>query len=660
MKLSVAAQLVVPFIVICSAIICLLGIGAFSAVSSILYDSLDEKSRCVVRTTASELRGPLLLGEDLHVRAILSTAMKSDRDFSYAIVGNDGGEVMDSVCAASVKPPAFDTRAVKLMSGTLDVHRLAAPGSRGFEMVAPIEVSGERAGILRMGFTTEHIERQIKVTEMWILAIGLLALALGSLAYMALISRAILRPIKAMVAMSARVACGDVGETVEVKRRDEIGELATAMNQMVGYLREMTTTADAIANGNLTVNLQPRSDQDGFGTAFKKMVESLNHYTTELVSREEEAKKLAAIVQYSHDAIISVDVTGKVISWNNGAESLLGYRAQDIIDQSIDVLLPDEERRHQFYSLFDSNREHIPFSTLETDIVRMDGKRVEVSITLSPVVSETAATTSYSLIARDVTHKRLIERRLREFYSMISHELRTPLTSIRGGLTLISEGVVPADSENGRKLITLAKSSCMRLIRLINHILDMRKIEDGKIEFDLQSISCDELIARSKEEMEAFAHERDVKLTIAPGISEAILVDADRMVQVLTNLISNAVKYSEPGQEVVIAVEAVDGDCLRFTVKDSGLGISAENQSKLFQQFQQVDSSDSRAKEGSGLGLFISKVIVEQHGGRIGVSSTVGAGSAFWFEIPLKAAGDVETRAEQAAAQHAGACDVPY
>jgi PAS domain S-box-containing protein len=469
-------------------------------------------------------------------------------------------------------------------------------------------------------------------------------LILGSTAYVLLISRSSFQTLKAMVRTSARIAMGDVGETINVKRNDEIGDLLNAMNQMVVYLRHMSQTADAIAHGDLTVNVQPRSPADHFGNALQKMVASLNEATTELLCREAEARKLAAIVEYSHDAIISVQPDGTVISWNAGAETLLGYAAEQIIGKAVDEVFPDQGAISQLYSLLRTQPENFELvdgdagrqnpATIETNLVRRDGSRVEISMTVSPVAADEAGSVSFSMIARDVTHKRLVERRLREFYSMISHELRTPLTSIRGALALIAHGVVPAESDNGIKLIQLAQSSCIRLVRLINHILDMRKIEDGNLHLELQLVPAFELLRLSVEEMEALAYERGVRLKIGSASRSEVLVDSDRMVQVLTNLISNAVKYSNAGQEVTIAVETADGGrCLRFKVTDHGGGIAEDHQSKLFRQFQQIDSSDSRAKEGSGLGLFISKALVEQHGGKIGVESEVGVGSTFWFEI---------------------------
>jgi PAS domain S-box-containing protein len=632
LRVGIAAQLVVPFVTISSVIVALLGIGLLSTVQNILSASLDEKSRCLVRTTATELRGPLLLGEDMHARGILAMAIKSDPDLSYVIVAGNDGSPLSSNITPGAHPLKFDPAIEKSM-GSLDVYRRPGLDGRDFELIAPIEVSGERAGYLSMGFTSARIDQQLLGTQWWILCFGFASLVVGSAAYVGLISRSILKPIKTMVSTSARIAGGDSGEIVQCKREDEIGDLLNTMNQMVVYLRDMSDTANAIASGDLTVHVEPRSQEDRFGNAFKKMVASLNKSTNELLSREAEARKLAAIVQYSHDAIISVQLNGTVVSWNAGAEALLGYDAQDIIGKPLDVLFEDEGMRNQLRPLLGAQSASSSLN-IETNLVRRDGSCVEVSMTVSPVMGTDSANTSYSVIARDVTHKRLVERRLREFYSMISHELRTPLTSIRGGLALMSQGVVPPDSEDGMKLIQLAQSSCIRLIRLINQILDMRKIEDGNIQLDLQPISVRELIRRSVEEMGAFAYERNINLKMGVIDESNIVVDIDRIIQVLTNLISNAVKYSEDGQQVEISVTKTNAGTMRFGIADHGGGIDTSNQSKLFRQFQQVDSSDSRSKEGSGLGLFISKAIVEHHGGTIGLESQVGIGSTFWFEIP--------------------------
>jgi signal transduction histidine kinase len=182
----------------------------------------------------------------------------------------------------------------------------------------------------------------------------------------------------------------------------------------------------------------------------------------------------------------------------------------------------------------------------------------------------------------------------------------------------------------------IARMEAERLIRLINDILDVRKIEAGKLELNFEKLSPGEIINSTVQSMKGLAAKSNIELVVEIKTEEAIMCDRDRIVQVLTNLISNAIKFSPTNSQIILRAEKGAPDFVRLSVTDNGPGIAQEHMSKLFLLFQQIDSSDSRPKGGTGLGLAISKAIAEQHGGKIGVDSVVNAGSTFWFEVPCK------------------------
>jgi signal transduction histidine kinase len=213
--------------------------------------------------------------------------------------------------------------------------------------------------------------------------------------------------------------------------------------------------------------------------------------------------------------------------------------------------------------------------------------------------------------------------------------LRTPLTSIRGALGLIEGGIVKQGSQKCSDLIRIGRESSDRLIRLINDILDLKKIETGQFDLQLEPIAADRLLQEAVNSLKGMADERGVTLSLESGPPHVtITVDKDRCTQVLANLISNALKFSKNGSEVRVN-GIVDAQQIRFSIVDNGPGIPDSELPKLFQKFRQLDSSDTRKSEGTGLGLAVSKALVEQHGGNIGVQSKVGFGSTFWFELPL-------------------------
>jgi PAS domain S-box-containing protein len=233
----------------------------------------------------------------------------------------------------------------------------------------------------------------------------------------------------------------------------------------------------------------------------------------------------------------------------------------------------------------------------------------------------------------DVTHRLEVDRMKSEFISTVSHELRTPLTSIRGALGLLEANVLSPDEAT--ETIQIARKNTERLVRLINDMLDLEKIEAGKLELRRGPISIAEVCDEALAGVRASAQDAAVTLALSVPTDLAPLIgDRDRLVQVLTNLVSNAIKFSPRGARVEIRAEAPARDRVRISVVDEGPGIAAAQLHKLFGKFQQLDSSDTRTMGGTGLGLAISKAIVEEHDGTIGVESSPGSGCTFWFELP--------------------------
>ncbi|OOG41688.1 DAHL domain-containing protein [Polaromonas sp. A23] len=237
-------------------------------------------------------------------------------------------------------------------------------------------------------------------------------------------------------------------------------------------------------------------------------------------------------------------------------------------------------------------------------------------------------------LGTDVTELKRVDRMKSEFVSTVSHELRTPLTSIRGSLGLIVGGVAGELPAMAKNLVGIATNNCERLIRLINDILDSEKIESGKMRFELQQVELQALLAQALTANEGFAGQHNVKLALdAPAEVVRVSVDSDRLIQVVTNLLSNAVKFSPPQSYVHIRLLCSEGR-VRVEVADSGPGIPEEFRKRIFQKFSQADTSDTRQKGGTGLGLNISRAIVERMGGSMGFTTETGVGTVFFFELP--------------------------
>jgi PAS domain S-box-containing protein len=237
-------------------------------------------------------------------------------------------------------------------------------------------------------------------------------------------------------------------------------------------------------------------------------------------------------------------------------------------------------------------------------------------------------------VVRDITEWRRVDRLKNEFVSTVSHELRTPLTSIRGALGLLEGGVGGSMAPKALDLLRMARENSDRLIRLINELLDLDKIEAGKLELKYVTLTPAAIVRMTLDGIAGMADEHKIRLVEHVEAHRSFVADRDRIVQVLTNLLSNAIKFSPAGSAVEVEVHAIS-TMVRFAVHNDGPGIAAADRARLFARFQQLDSGDNRRRGGTGLGLAISKAIVEQHGGHIGVQSEPNVRTTFWFEIPM-------------------------
>jgi signal transduction histidine kinase/CheY-like chemotaxis protein len=271
-------------------------------------------------------------------------------------------------------------------------------------------------------------------------------------------------------------------------------------------------------------------------------------------------------------------------------------------------------------------------ATAEADVyVRADGTSFPVEITASPVIDEDRL--QGAVVAfRDVTQRREVDRMKDEFLSVVSHELRTPLTSIRGSLGLLASGKLGGLTPRAGSMVTIALQSSERLTRLINDLLDIERIESGNRPMEVTAHDAHQLLAAAAKHIDGLATSVGVRVEVG-ACAGRVLADEDGIMQTLTNLLGNAIKYSDPGGTVVL--DATEGEGLvLFRVRDHGRGIPADKLESIFERFEQVDSSDARQKGGTGLGLAISRSIIERHGGRIWAESELGVGTTVLFTLP--------------------------
>ena len=342
--------------------------------------------------------------------------------------------------------------------------------------------------------------------------------------------------------------------------------------------------------------------------------------------------QLAAIVADSEDAIFSKTLDGTVVSWNASAQRLFGYSPAEAIGQPILTLIVPGDRQGEETTLLEKIAQGESVQQFETVRRRKNETLIHVALTISPVKDAQGQMIGISTIARDISDRRQIERMKNEFISIVSHEIRTPLTSIRGAIGLLASGMYHNKPERVQRMLEIALTDSDRLVRLVNDILDLERLESGRLELVKERCDTATAICQAVEGLQAITDKAGVRFSLPPKTA-TVWASPDALQQVLTNLLSNAIKFSPPQSIITLTVQPQWQGVL-FAVRDAGRGIPPDKLEMIFNPFQQVDASDSRQKGGTGLGLTICQRIVHQHGGRIWVESTLGEGSTFYFTLP--------------------------
>ncbi len=346
-------------------------------------------------------------------------------------------------------------------------------------------------------------------------------------------------------------------------------------------------------------------------------------------------------------SMLSTDTAGAIQTVNAAAEKWLGYKGAELAGSNVTIVHDAQELQSRGDQL--TRAMGMPISgdsqalvtkarygvvdEFECTYVRKDGTRFPVLLAVTALRSGANDLSGYLMIAADLSERHAVRKMKDEFVSIVSHELRTPLTSIKGALGLLAGGVTGVLPPKAAEMANIAQGNVERLSRLVNDILDLQRIESGRITMDKRPWEIAGLIKESAESVHLVAEAEGV--TILTSCCQAsVQADRERMVQAFVNLLGNAIKFSPRGGRIEFAAERTSGGVL-FRVKDEGRGIPKEKLETIFERFVQVDASDAREKGGTGLGLAICRTIVEQHGGRVWAESEPGRGSTFYVQLPV-------------------------
>jgi PAS domain S-box-containing protein len=363
--------------------------------------------------------------------------------------------------------------------------------------------------------------------------------------------------------------------------------------------------------------------------------------------RESEAK-FRSLNECSPIGIFMTDINGHCIYTNPRCQEICNFSFEQALGEGWVASIHPDDRTwvlDQKNQAFAENREAL---YPEVRFVQPDGTLRFGRIQTAPVATKAGKTIGFVGTIEDISASRAIEQMKNEFISIVSHELRTPLASIRGSLGLLASGILKNKPETAQQMLDIATSDTERLVRLVNDILDLERLEANQMNLNREWCNAADLMQRSLKTLQPIADKQNITLSLTP-LDVQIWVDGDRIIQTLVNLLGNAIKFSPDDstvtlsaslQELTFTNQSASEPCrptphVLFTVQDQGRGIPTDQLEKIFERFQQVDASDSRQKGGTGLGLAICRSIIQQHGGRIWVESVLDQGSTFYFSLPI-------------------------
>ncbi|MFI5160125.1 MAG: PAS domain S-box protein [Sphingobacteriales bacterium] len=432
---------------------------------------------------------------------------------------------------------------------------------------------------------------------------------------------------------------GDLMEKMGYDRKDYEGKHPTEIGQTDRYNaskhlydrmmagEKFTVDHKAPTGEHYVVHLVPLKNDKGEVEAGLVMAMDITHLT----QAEEKSARLAAIIESSDDAIISKTLESVITSWNDSAERMFGYTADEIIGETIYKLIPPD-RQEEEPMILSRLKSGDRVEHFETKRLRKDGRLIDVSLSISPVKDPQGNIIGLSKIARDITERKMDDIRKNDFIGMASHELKTPLTSLSAIMQVTQVKLKHSDDAFLAGAMEKANLQVKRMTGMINGFLNISRLEAGKLFIEKETFDLNELLREIFDETNLVVNTHTVTLLTSGGIK--VNADRDKINSVVSNLVSNAIKYSPKGKLIEIGSE-ISGDKVIVHVKDEGMGIKPQHLAQIFDRYYRVETEHTRHISGFGIGLYLSAEIIKRHDGEIWAESESGKGSTFYFSLPL-------------------------
>ncbi|WP_159881582.1 two-component system histidine kinase PnpS [Paenibacillus puerhi] len=456
----------------------------------------------------------------------------------------------------------------------------------------PVPSGGETVGFLRLSMSLTEIDNSIR--NVWFVLLGGLAAVFALAALISYrVAFNITRPIELITSVAQQITDMNYKYRVTVNKKDEIGQLGTAINRMA----------------------------DSLQLQMERILE--------------DESRLKSVLENMISGVVMIDREGKIVLLNRSAEEILGFSSMELLGKRFD----QAKQQYEFTQLIQEcieSREHIR----DEMVFYFPSERI-LEINLNPISQQGQDWSGLLIVLHDITAVRRLERMRSEFVANVSHELKTPIAAVKGFAETLLAGALN-DKETARSFLQIIFDESERLNRLIGDILELSKIESKRIPLQFSPIHLAPFVHNCINVLNAQASAKDIKMTMEVPGDLYMEADEDRLRQILINLLSNGINYTPEGGQVSISVQHVpsltglaEADQVRFTINDTGIGIPKKDIPRIFERFYRVDKARSRVSGGTGLGLSIVKHLIDLHKGSIRVESEVGVGTTFKIDMPL-------------------------
>jgi PAS domain S-box-containing protein len=555
---------------------------AVKAQNERLRSGLEERGRLLTTLLAANASDAMARFEVHELRRLLAEVTAQEHVLRAVVFDEQGRIVTDGTIKNPRRHQAIDRSIHRHVESSNDL--LVEYEGDEMTVTRAVAIGGRPLGGVRVVHSLSGLLADQAALTRKTAAAGAIFALLG-LAAVALLTEAVTRPLKEVTHAVRSLHAGQRAPILKIRSSDEVGELAAAFNEMTDRLHESTISLDY----------------------------------------------LDSVIEQVGECLLVTAPDGTVRRANLAACRLLGGPASDLVGRHCGELVRAPEG---YASILHASASRPGAAGFETELLRVDGASVPVLASVSSIDDPSGRGLGFVVAASDITERLRVERQKDEFVTMVHHEVRTPLTAVRGAIGLLDGGVAGDLSQRAKELLAIALRNSERMERLVNDILVSRKLDAGRMDFLLERVELKPLVEQAVEAVTEYGQRHEVSFEFVSAVDRAFVrVDPDRLIQVVTNVLSNAVRFSPSGGVVRVTVHRV-GELLQIAVADQGPGIDEAFRERIFEPFARGGDEDWRHKSGTGLGMSIAKAIIDELEGDIHFETESGAGTTFFIDVP--------------------------